>query len=270
MMNINKKELKKISYDFRFFASRVINANYREIASLVAMFVAYIERTPILIEYIMSCPFTSSEEDLKKGIKAVSENYGREMLNTGATPEAEIAYIFRLLKLLSTDPSALLDIGYSYCNSNNFQDMTKAFGNHIVLPFTNNVNTYLTHLGIDMGIDEGEQYNITVNGGQVNLAKDNASIHAVQNNGISSDAMQCWIDTILATVKNTSTSEVQIQQLSETLLAIQEEMTRPEPKKSVIKLLLSGLQNSATVIGAVPLLAQKVDEFAIFLAPYLD
>ena len=106
MMNVNKRDLRKISYDFRTLVSRILNANYKEISSIIAMFIAYIERTPLLIEYIQSCPLIVSNEEMEQDIKAVAYSCGQGMLSTGKTPEEEIAYIFELLKKVQEDPQA--------------------------------------------------------------------------------------------------------------------------------------------------------------------
>lgn len=271
MMNVNKRELKKISYDFRSFASRVINANYLEMPSIIAMFIAYIEQTPLLIEYIKNCPLTSSDEDRQRDIKEVAESYGRKMLSTGSTPVEEVAYVFELLKLMRNDTESLVGIGYGYCHSKHYQDMAKAFGNHIVLPFTNNINAYLTHLGIDMGMDENVQYIITVNGGQVNLSQDNSTINATQNNnGLDLAKLQVLIDSIMLSVKTNAVSTDQMNQIEETLSAIKEEMSKSMPKKSVVTMLLNGLKGTAALLGTIPDVSQKINDFAVYLAQFIS
>ena len=69
-MKIDKKELKKISYDFRSLGNRIIHANYNEVASIIAMFIAYIERTPLLLDYINSLPKTTSVEQIENDLKS--------------------------------------------------------------------------------------------------------------------------------------------------------------------------------------------------------
>lgn len=271
MMNVNKRDLRKISYDFRILVSRILNANYKEISSIIAMFIAYIERTPLLIEYIQSCPLIVSNEEMEQDIKAVAASYGQEMLSTGKTPEEEIAYIFELLKKVQEDPQALLHIGYGYCNSKHFQDWAKAFGNNIVLPFANHINAYLTHLSIDMGMDDNVLFNITVNGGQVNLSQDNSTLHAIQNNnGIDIGRMQNLIDAITESMKENAVSLELRNTILETLEVIKEEMSKPTQKKSVVTLLLNGLKSSATVLGAVPEVSRKINEFAAYIAPFIS
>ena len=67
-MEIDKKELKKISRKFRSTASRVINAHFEEINSLITMFVRQIDQTPLIIDYIRS-------------VLVVNDKIEQEMLN---------------------------------------------------------------------------------------------------------------------------------------------------------------------------------------------
>lgn len=52
---------------------------------------------------------------------------------------------------------------------NKWQDNVKEFNDRVVLVLINNVNDYLTGIGIDMGLDENVVWN--VNGGQVNYER---------------------------------------------------------------------------------------------------
>lgn len=46
----------------------------------------------------------------------------------------------------------------------------KDFNNRVTMVLIRNIETYLTKIGIDMGIDENVSYNITVKDGQINIA----------------------------------------------------------------------------------------------------
>ncbi len=72
-------------------ASRVLNAHYNEINSIIKMFIEYIEDTPIINEYIQS--IFVEYPNLQDEIKQVSASYGRLVLSTGDTPEQEINYV---------------------------------------------------------------------------------------------------------------------------------------------------------------------------------
>lgn len=270
-MKIDKKELKRISYDFRSLASRIIGANYNEVASIMAMFIAYIDRTPLLFNYINSLPKTASAEQIEKDLDEVSASHGRKMLSTGASPEEEVSYIYALFKILTSHQDGIYALGYGYCHSNNFQDMTKAFGNNIVLPFVNNVLGYLVHIGIDIGMDETNTFNITVNGGQFNLSQDNSTLSAVQNNnGIDLAKIQEMIADILDVASHNMLRTDQQQQIAAGLVAIQEELQKQSPQKGLITMLLTGLKATTSVLATIPELSQKINTFAEYIAPLIS
>ncbi len=271
MMNVNKRELKKISLDFRSLASRVINANYREVASIVAMLVAFIERTPLIKEYIDSCPVTTTHDQILAAIEKVTGSYGRNMLSTGATPEEEVAYTFMLLNILQSDSNALLEIGHSYCLSGKYKDFSKSFGINVLLPFANNINNYLTCLGIDMGMDDETHFNITVNGGQVNLSQDNSTINAVQNNnGVDIVKLQDMIADIVGLMNANNVSTEQANEIAEALNDIKAEITKSAPRKGIIRMLLDGVKNTAAILGAIPEINQKIQNFAEYITPFMQ
>lgn len=272
MTNINKKDLRKISYDFRCMASRVLNAHFNEVASIIGMFIDFIDATPLLKNYIDDCPFTSTDEQMQNDIRNTIGSYGQNMLSTGNTPEEEVAYTYRLLKVVRENPNAIFMIGNGYCSSNKYQDMTKAFGNYIIQPFVNTTIGYLTHIGIDIGMDEQNQYNITVSGGQVNISQDNSTLNAIQNNdsGLDASEIQRLIDSIIGAMNTEKVPDGQMDEIKDTLLCIKEELTKKSPQKSIVKMLLTGLQTTATAMSAIPDVAQKVEAFATYVMQYLN
>ena len=66
-MKLNRKELRKIQYDFNSCCNRLLQANYEDYADVLAKFVRYIDSTPIIGDYIHGCG--SCEWDLEKEIK---------------------------------------------------------------------------------------------------------------------------------------------------------------------------------------------------------
>lgn len=77
---ISIKRFKKASRKFRQLASRVLNAHYSEVNSIIKMFVEYIDSTPVIYEYIQDV--FVEYPNLEDEIKQVSESYGRLILTT--------------------------------------------------------------------------------------------------------------------------------------------------------------------------------------------
>ena len=138
------------------------------------------------------------------------------------------------------------------------------------LPFVSFLENYLTEIGIDMGMDELVQYQITVNNGQVNLAQDNSTISAVQNNnGLDFNHLQELIDSIQSAANNGNVATADSKQIVELLTGIKEELQKPSPKKSIVSMLINGLTSTATLLGAIPVVSQKINEFIKYVEPYL-
>ena len=47
-MKLNRKELRKIQYDFNSCSNRLLQANYEDYADVLGKFVNYIDSTPII------------------------------------------------------------------------------------------------------------------------------------------------------------------------------------------------------------------------------
>ena len=236
-MEINKKELRKLSRAFRTISNRIINAHYEEADSILKMFLDYIDNNSLIFQYINSIKV--DEFDIGKEIESVISSYGREILNTGSCVEEEIVYTYRILKYMEKNDIHITSLSYGH--SNNYQDMTKAFGQRVILPFVSHIESYLTEIAIDMGFDEESRYIITVHGGQVNIAKDQATINATQNNGINTKELDKLVDSIKALLTDEIPKEEK-EIINDNVEVLQEEIKKENPKKGFIRTAISGLQ----------------------------
>ena len=106
-----------------------------------------------------------------------------------------------------------------------------------------NIETYLTKIGIDMGIDENVSYTITVKNGQVNIANDNAVINATNTiNGARLDELTKLISEIKLAAENSKLSSDDAEMVNSNLEVIQEEMKADKPRVGFIKTAISGLK----------------------------
>lgn len=103
-------------------------------------------------------------------------------------------------------------------------------------------------------------FNIT--GGQVNFAKDNATINATQNNGVSSNELE----TIIKVIKD-NLSDLKKEEADEIIDVVdmaKEELTKPEPKTSRLRNCITLIAPMMTIANGIPTLAsnlQKLQEF---------
>lgn len=256
-MEISKKELKKTSRAFRTIASRVINAHYEEVNSLIKMLIDYVEGTPIIYEYIQS--ILNVDNDLEQEIESVINSYGRAILSVGSTPEEEVSTIYQMLIYIKDNPNVdTYMLGWGYTASNKYQDMVKEFGNRLVLPFVNQIDNYLMDIATDMGYDEESKFMINITGGQaqVNIANDQSTINATQNNQIKNTEIVEIIESIRKAL-NADNVESQIKDtINSNLDFIEEELTEATPKHSKVKAFLSTI---TILANAIPQAVQTIE-----------
>ena len=129
-----------------------------------------------------------------------------------------------------------------YSGSTKYQDMVKGFNDRVVYVLIRHIEGYLTKIGIDMGVDEKNTFNITVKNGQVNIANDNSTLTAYNN--ISFDPSE--LDKLIEDVKKISQKEKlssnDVEQLNCNLEVISEELKSTQPRKSFIKTAVNGIK----------------------------
>jgi hypothetical protein len=267
-MEINKKELKKISRNFRLKVSRVIQADYREVISIIKMLVDYIDETELIHDYIVSV--TKENYNIQKDVESVAKSYGRNILNTGNTPEEEVSYIYQLLKHICKNNIDVSVLGMGYTSSNSFQDMVRAFSQRIVLPFANQIDEYIMDIAIDMGYDEEEKFMINVNGGQaqVNIANDSSTINSIQNNKIDNNEIEKVVDSI----KELLTDEID-KNLKELVKGnsqlILEEVNKEKPKSQIIKSLYNSIKFAVNSVPKSVALIEGIDKLGKLIQQFL-
>lgn len=253
MKDINKKQLKIISIEFRTVANRLINCNYQTGMSLLKKFIVYIDENEIISDYIKEYVNPNDFEPIKRGTTFSS---------MGDTKQEEISYTYQYLKYaIENFNNVYYDMASGYARSAN--DAIKEFCNRIVLPFVNYIEDYLTEIGIQMGYDEDKKFMINVNGGvvQVNMANDKAIINATQNNGIDVSQLEDIISNIMKSIPNDLTQDEQ-EQITDSIKVIRDEIQTINPRKGFVKTALRGLQaiNGTAQFGAaVATLVQFVE-----------
>lgn len=258
-MEINKKDLKKISRSFRSIASRTINADYQEFDSILKMFIDYIASEQIIVDYINGIDVKINDivEEVNNALNSM-----RGWLNTGNTIDEEIVKTYAILKYIVDNKMSVLNVCMPYSASNKFNDKVRGFGNRVILPFVNHINDYLMEISIDMGFDENEKYIITMHGGQFNLAKDSSVINASQNNGIDANQLNGLMADVLKHIQQGSEADKEI--VIDSLEVIKSELSSDTPKKGFLKTAITGLQavkGTAEFAAAVTALIQFAQPF---------
>lgn len=240
-MSLNRKDLKKIIYDFNSISNRLLKVDFEEYLSTLKKFINHINASPIIFDYIADCGAPTF--DIAEEINSVSNSYGRAYFDLGETEQEEVSNVYHLLKhIVDNNIEIHYGIALAYNpRSKKYQDKVKGFNERVVLVLIRYIESYLTKIGIDMGIDETLKYTITVNNGQVNLATDNSVIHATQNNGINQAELK---ELILAVTNNLSSniSQEDRMAITESIEVIESEVFQPNPRKSFLRTALTTIQ----------------------------
>lgn len=239
-MKLNRKELRKIQYDFNSYSNRLLQADYDDYDDVLRKFVNYIDSTPIISDYIHDCG--NCDLDLENEVNEIQGSYGRLIFSLGETDSEEIRNVYAVLRyLVENSNSVYSGVVMGYSSSSEWQDKIKGFNDRFVMVLIRHVERYLTKIGIDMGIDEKNIYNVTVQNGQAIIANDNSSVTTTTNIGATASDIEQLIAAV-RTKLGTLTSEEDKETVSESLEVIEAEVAAEKPKKSMIKTALSSLQ----------------------------
>ena len=257
-MRLNRKELRKIQYDFNSYSNRLLQAHFNDYTSVLGKFLKFIDDTPIIADYIVGCG--SCDINLREQIQEVQMSYGQYIFITGDTEEEEVRNVYAVLRyLFETNDTIYHGIAMGYSSSNNYQDKIKGFNDRFVMVLIRHIERYLTKVGIDMGLDEKITYNVTMRDGQLNVASDNATITATNNIGTDTIKLKKLIENVKVN-SSTLSSEDQYT-VSECLEVIESETMAEKPKRSILQTSINTLKTVkgvAEFVAAVTALVEFV------------
>lgn len=257
-MKLNRKDLRKIQYDFNSFANRLLQANFQDYTDVLGKFLNYIDNTPIIIDFIRDCG--ECDWDLADEVKDVQSSYGRTIFGTGDTEEEEIRNVYAVLHYLAdTNNSIYRGIALGYSHSDGYQDKIKGFNDRFVMVLIRHIERYLTKVGIDMGVDEKIVYNVTVEKGQAIIATDGSTVNATNQVGTDGSELAKLIAAVQAATGSLAPEDKET--VTESLEVIATEASAEKPKKSMLRTALTTLnaiKGIAEFGAAVAALAQFV------------
>lgn len=148
---MTKKELRKISLQYRTLSSQMLKIDSQEEINCVKIFFDYITNTPFIIEHISECH--KIDYDFAEIYKNKSWN---DMLTLPDSQEAIIDYGYQLLQYILDGPKQLHVLAFGYSSSKKFKDMISAFMRKAIEPFVTAVKSYLELSLIDCPENELE------------------------------------------------------------------------------------------------------------------
>lgn len=148
---MTKKELRKISLQYRTLSSQMLKIDSQEEINYVKIFFDYITNTSFIMEYIFECH--KEDYDFAEIYKSKSWN---DMLTLPSSQEAIVDYGYQLLQYILDGPKQLHALAYGYSNSKKFKDMIAGFMRKAIEPFVTAVKSYLELSLIDCPETEPE------------------------------------------------------------------------------------------------------------------
>ncbi len=216
-----------------------MQSDYNDYSGVVSRFVAFIKATPIICDFITDCG--PCDWDMDETFKEMRQSYGRGTFDLGDTDEEEVRNIYGILcYVVAKNIVVHHTIAEGYTSSNKYQDMIKAFNNRVVMILIRHIETFLTKVGIDMGLDEKVTYSISVHDGQVIIATDNATVNATNTVGFDFAQLATLINNVKESAHNLSDEDA--ESLTESLEVIEQEAKSGKPRKSFIKTAINGLK----------------------------
>lgn len=113
--------------------------------------------------------------------------------------------------------------------------------------------------------DKNVTYN--VHGGQLNIASDNATIYATQNNGISANELDSIIKGIIENLSDLKKEDA--DEIRDAVDMAKEELSKSEPKTSRLRNCVTLIAPMITIANGIPALASNLQKLIDYIAPYI-
>ena len=106
-----------------------------------------------------------------------------------------------------------------------------------------------------------------VSGGQVNLAKDNATINAIQNNGVSANELDGIIKGIMENLSDLNKEDA--ENIKDVVDMAKEELVKPEPKVSRLRNCVSLITPILTIANGIPTLLNNLQRLKNYINSFI-
>ncbi len=257
-MKLNKRDLQKILYDYNSICNRLLQADLGDYLSVLKKFMSFINNTEIIKEYVSACG--ECKQDLDAEFAEVKKSYGRCIFSIGETDEEEVCNVYAILKYI-VDKEILVhfDVAAGYSSSNKYLDRIKGFNNRFVMVLIRHIESYLTKVGIDMGLDDKVVYNVTVQDGQAIIATDNAVVSATNTVSANTSELMALIEAVRKQAEELDSEGK--ESVQDSLEVIETEISSDKPKKSMLRTamaVLQGIAGTTEFVAAVASLIQFV------------
>lgn len=260
--SFNKKEIKKECRNFKTLASRVLTSEYDTFDCNLKRLIKYIENTEIIKKYIESCVTENDKFNIEEDVKQVSNGYGQYVFESFIDENQEVSYTYQILKYIVDNDISFRGYTFGYSTSKQYNDKVKGFNDKFILPFINEIEGNYERICIEMGLDENTNFFITNNGGQVNIARDESTINATQNNYSHFDKLVNEIKDNIDIIEDTNLRN----EIIDNVEWLQEEIKKEKPKKGVINAVMDSLKNILPKIPTAIEVTAAITEIITFIS----
>ena len=109
---------------------------------------------------------------------------------------------------------------------------------------------------------------VNISGGQINIAKDNAIINAIQNKGMDGNELETIFQAIKENLFGLKKDDVDA--MLDLLEQVKEELDKEEPKKSRLQNCLKIIAPMITIANGIPVLATNLQKLHDFIIQYIS
>lgn len=114
-----------------------------------------------------------------------------------------------------------------------------------------------------------EDKNITfsMNGGQLNYARDNGTIYATQNNGDNTNSLDIILKEIIENLSGIEKEEA--DKIRDVVDMAKGELVKPEPKVSRLRNCVTLIAPMLTIANGIPALANSLQKLVDYIKPFI-
>lgn len=109
---------------------------------------------------------------------------------------------------------------------------------------------------------------LNISGGQVNIARDNATINATQYKGITSDDLENIIKAIKENLRELNGEKA--AEIEDILELVETEMSTSEPKKSRLRNCITLIAPMMTIANGFPVLLKNLQSLQDYLMQFIS
>lgn len=259
---LNKKDVKKLARSFRTTANRVLNSDCDAFDNNLKRLISYIKDIPLIYNYVEQCISKSAKFDIEGDVKSVTNSFDEYTFDDPIDINDEVSYKFQILEYITSHDICFESYVYYFSNEKSFQEKVNGFCNKFILPLVNYINGKIEELCIEIGMDEDSKYIISASsGGQINIAKDNSTINASQNNTVSN-----IYDKLVNDLNNCKIDKEIKESIEEVVGGLKEEMEKEKPRKTILNSLINTLNKFKSKIPDAIAIAADITELVTFIS----